>query len=129
MNVLNQIFDLVVANAGGFDNEIEGEISTGAVADIQSLLDVSRGPVDEFFYTAMYAIICYLIGMSSFKLINLIPDKILRWMGVSVAAFQENAGDPAQQLSSNVYRGTLLVGNQVKGDFSGDLAAIAVPKG
>ncbi|HOO81235.1 MAG TPA: DotA/TraY family protein [Alphaproteobacteria bacterium] len=126
VNVLNQIFDLVIGNLGGYDEELEANIVTGsAPAGTLSNLNIARGTVDEFFFTAMYAIICYLIGLSCFKLVDLIPNNILRWMGVSVSTFQENAGDPAGKLSSNVYKGTLLIGNQVRGTAKGDLAIIA----
>ena len=124
VSVLNQIFDIIVANVGGFDYEMEAGIQAGTIANVISELDAGSGPVDEFFFTAMYAIICYLMGMASFKLVDLIPNNILRWMGVSVSTFQENAGDPAGQLTSNVYRGSILVGNQIQGNVKGDLAAI-----
>ncbi len=124
VDVLNQIFDIVVENAGGFDQELETNIESGAVAGFVSKIGVSRGPLDEFFFTAMYVIICYLMGLASFKLIDLIPNNILRWMGVSVSTFQENADDPAGKLSSQVYRGTSLAGNQISGRMQGDLALI-----
>lgn len=125
VSVLNQIFDLVVSNVGGYDNELEQLIQDGAAAPkFIAKLHVARGPIDEFFFTAIYAIICYLMGLASFKLVDLIPNNILRWMGVSVSTFQENAGDPAGQLTSNVYRGANLTANQIRGQVQGDLALI-----
>ncbi|MCB9983791.1 MAG: DotA/TraY family protein [Rhodospirillales bacterium] len=125
VNVLNQIFDLVIANLGGLDEELEANIATGAVAGVASVSNMSRGPLDEFFFTAMYAIICYLMGLACFKLVDLIPNNILRWMGVSVSTFQENAGDPAGQLTGNVYKGALLIGNQARGTAKGDFPILA----
>ncbi len=116
VSVLNQIFDLVVGNVGGFDNEFE---QTGALIQ---MLDVARNPIDEFFYTAMYVIICYLIGMSCFKLVDNIPNSILRWIGSSVPTMQEQSQDPAGKLSSQVFRGTNLLGNQMRGKMGGDVA-------
>ncbi|MFK7839422.1 MAG: DotA/TraY family protein [Bdellovibrionales bacterium] len=116
--VLNSIFDLLVANTAGFG--VEGEIKA-----LPTQIAYYRGPIDQFFFTAMYAIICYLVGMSCFKLIDLIPNNILRWMGSNAATFQENAGDPAGQLTNNVYRGSVLVSNQVQGATQGNLQAIA----
>lgn len=125
VNVLNQIFDLVVSNVGGYDNELEQLIQDGAAAPkFIAKLQVARGPIDEFFFTAMYAIICYLMGLACFKLVDLIPNNIMRWMGVSVSTFQENAGDPAGQLTSSVYRGTNLTVNQVRSTVQGDLALL-----
>jgi conjugal transfer/type IV secretion protein DotA/TraY len=120
VNVLNQVFDVVVANAGGYNAEMEGQIAAGtAPAGTNSNLAFGRAPLDEFFYTAMYAIICYMMGLACFKLVDQIPNNILRWMGVSVSTFQESAGDPAGQLSSNVYRGVQLTANQTQQSIQG----------
>jgi len=116
---LNTIFDLLVTNVSGSDPRFEA----GAAPDLTSI-GFYRGPIDEFFFTAMYAIICYLVGISCFKLVDQIPNNILRWMGSNAATFQENAGDPAGKLTQNVYRGSVLVTNQVKGATQGNLAAI-----
>ena len=102
---LNAVFDLLVSNVGGFG--VRGEYDAAAALPTQ--LSYYRGPVDEFFFTAMYAIICYLVGISCFKLVDLIPNNILRWMGSNAATFQENAGDPAGQLTNNIYRGSMLM--------------------
>ena len=57
-----------------------------------------RGPIDEFFFTVIYTIIAYLMAMSSFKLIDIIPNNILRWMGQSVSTFNDEAENPAEGL-------------------------------
>ncbi|MCF8496426.1 MAG: DotA/TraY family protein [Alphaproteobacteria bacterium] len=107
--VLHDMFELLIANVGGFD--IKAETS----GTVPSQIDSMRGPIDEFFLTALYVIICYLIGMSSFKLIDLIPTKILRWLGAGVATFQEGAGDPAGDVMGTTYQGTLVATGQIKG--------------
>ncbi|MCC6597825.1 MAG: DotA/TraY family protein [Alphaproteobacteria bacterium] len=101
VSVLNQIFDLVVSNTGGFDVNAE---FTGVGA---SKMAYMRSSVDEFFYTAIYALIVYLMGMSSFKLIDHIPNQILRWMGQSVKTFNDGREDAAGSLV-----GTSTVGMQ-----------------
>lgn len=113
---LNTIFDQVV-NVGGFDHETAKANAT--------MLENLTSSIDEFFFTAMYAIICYILGLACFKLIDQIPNQILRWAGASVATFQEQAGDPAGQLTNNVYKGSLLISNQVRGATQSDLAVIA----
>ena len=102
VSVLNQTFDLVVANLGGFDTELElsGAAATSKVAEW-------RGAIDEFFFTVIYVIIVYLMGMSSFKLVDMIPNNILRWMGQSVATFGDQREDAGQSLI-----GTATVGSQ-----------------
>ena len=126
VGTLNNIFDLVVPNVTGFSTAAENSAAKAA-SKIPTAVESYRGAIDQFFFTAMYAIICYIMGLSCFKLIDLIPNNILRWIGSTVATFQENAGDPAGQLTNNVYRGTTLVANQVRGATQSDLAVIAGP--
>ena len=116
VDILNNIFDLIVRNVAGFNSA--GDYG----GSFDSTMAYMRAPLDEFFFTAMYVILCYMMGLSCFKLIDLIPNNILRWAGVSIATFQENAGDPAGELSSKSYSGVLLLTNQIKG---GALAALA----
>lgn len=105
VSVLHQTFDLVTANVGGFDHGLEltgsfvevGGTATSVPAGTE-MLDFARNAVDEFFFTVIYTIIIYLMAMSSFKLIDLIPNNILRWMGQSVATFNDQREDAAQGL-------------------------------
>lgn len=87
VSILNQIFDLVTSNLGGFDS-----------TDPESTIEFARSAVDEFFFTLIYTIIIYLMALSSFKLIDLIPNNILRWMGQSVSTFNDQREDAAQTL-------------------------------
>jgi hypothetical protein len=114
VNVMNQTWDLVVSNVGGFDVEAEIAAQKGEPIDTNqgpqetfSLMDTLRNPIDEFFYTVVYAVVCYLMAMSSFKLIDLIPNNILRWMGQSIATFNDQREDPAQGMV-----GTATIGAQ-----------------
>lgn len=123
VSILNNIFDLVVSNVSGFDNKMENDIVTGA-STMTAKLAFSRNTVDEFAFTVLYAVLCYMMGVSAFKLVDLIPNQILRWMGVTVPTFQENAGDPTGMLTSQIYRTSGLVGNQLRGQVEGNLALI-----
>lgn len=96
--VLNQTFDLVTTNVGGFDHRAEAQGVTMDGETMQSSLQYARSVVDEFFFTVIYTIIVYLMGMSSFKLIDRIPNNILRWMGQSVSTFNDEREDAAQTL-------------------------------
>jgi conjugal transfer/type IV secretion protein DotA/TraY len=117
VGVLNIIFDQVISNVGGFDNKLDAEILGGAPG--VSKLDSVVSSVDEFFFTAMYVIICYMMATSSFKMVDAIPNQIMRWMGAQMPTFQENAGDPVGKLGSQVQRGGILVTNQLRGRQSG----------
>jgi len=120
VQVLNQIFDIMVVNVAGVDRE--------AAADPTSIL-YYRGPIDELFYSVMYAAIVYMMGLSCFKLIDAVPNNILRWMGVSVATFKEQAGDPAGQLSDSMYRRGNMMVNQISGGFENNAGRLAIMAG
>jgi conjugal transfer/type IV secretion protein DotA/TraY len=94
VETLNEIFSVVTNNVAGYD--VKSEI-TGVTP---SQIEYYRGPVDEFFYTVVYAVVVYMMAMSSFKLIDQIPNGILRWMGQSVAPFGREE-DAAEGLISN----------------------------
>jgi hypothetical protein len=92
MVIFNDVFDLVV------DNLANNDISN---AD-PDYIDEFRGVVDMFFYTVLYAIVAYMMAMASFKLIDLIPDSILRWMGAGVKTFSDESGNIAEGLNSTI---------------------------
>lgn len=97
--ILHDIWPIVTSSVGGFDESAATKTGTGSI-------EFRRDYVDEFFYTVIYAIIIYMVGLASFKLVNIIPNNILRWLGASVPTFQEQSGDPAQGLVRNTYLGT-----------------------
>lgn len=125
---VNDLFYLAAQNVGGFNFQTNLYTVT-AVSPTQSAMDFMRGPLDEFFLTALYAIIVYMLALSCFKLIDQIPNNIMRWMGVTVSTFQEHAGDPAGELMGRMYHSsqitsaqlTTMVG-QIKG-WKGTLSA------
>lgn len=78
--VLNTIFEIVLANIFGTDIKL---ITAGADASLANM----RNLVDQLFMTVVYVIIVYMIGTSSFKLIDLIPDNIMRWSGAGVKSW------------------------------------------
>ncbi|MEM7679657.1 MAG: DotA/TraY family protein [Pseudomonadota bacterium] len=113
--ILNQVFDVIIGAVGGSNTASSG--SSG----LDNFANSIRGPIDEFFYTALYVVIIYMIALSSFKLIDLIPNQIMRWVGANVSAFQETAGDPAGQLTGSTFQGTTLLTGNLKG---GQVAAL-----
>ncbi|MCB1651520.1 MAG: DotA/TraY family protein [Alphaproteobacteria bacterium] len=112
VSVLNMIFDLVVSNVGGFDTTTE---LTGAAP---SKLADMRDAIDEFFFTIIYVVIVYLMGMSSFKLVDLIPNQILRWMGQSITTFNDQRENAAETLTGKatvgMQQGTQAIGGGLK---------------
>jgi conjugal transfer/type IV secretion protein DotA/TraY len=100
VSVLNQTWDLVTANLSGFDMKTENTTPS-------TFLNFVRGPIDEFFFTIIYTIVVYLMGMTSFKLVDIIPSNIMRWMGQAINTFSDQREDAGQTLSS-----TSMIGGQ-----------------
>ncbi|MGQ0527324.1 MAG: DotA/TraY family protein [Alphaproteobacteria bacterium] len=98
---LNQTWELIVYNVGGFD--VSSEVNNNG----PSVIGFFRSSIDEFFYTVIYTILVYMMAMSSFKLIDMIPANILRWMGESVQPFTDTKEDAAESLMS-----TATIGGQ-----------------
>lgn len=93
--VLNEIWGLVVTNVSG----TEMANINAAVDDKMGSIRFLRNVFDQFFFTCMYAILVYMMGLASFKLVDLIPDYILRWMGSSVKSFNQSADNMAGELT------------------------------
>jgi len=115
VQVLHEIWPIVVSNASGFDVDAAKKYDTNQTGGLRFL----RGAIDKFCFTVIYAIIVYMLGMSSFKLIDLIPNHILRWMGASVSTFAEQSGDPAQNLVRNSFMGANMVSSPISNAMSG----------
>lgn len=104
VQILNEIWDLILINLTGHDaKEVE---KAGSIRYV-------RGALDKFFYTAMYAVVVYMMGMASFKLVDNIPNGILRWMGTGVRSFGEGADNMADQLMRQSYASSEKVGGNI----------------
>lgn len=84
VRTLNGIFPMVTANLTGFDAD------SPKVAGKILGVEFKRAVVDEFFFTVIYTVIVYMIGLSSFKMIDMVPNNILRWMGNNASSFAAN---------------------------------------
>lgn len=99
---LNDIFDLATSNVTGGDS---GLVKNGAGAWVEASATSKRGTVDQFFFTVLYALLVYIFATSSFKLIDRIPENILRWMGSGVKNIIDETGDPVPGMIRSVYIG------------------------
>ncbi len=109
VKVMNEIFTLVVQNVGGFDRASE---LTGV---LPSAINLMRGSIDEFFFTGIYVILCYMMGLGCFKLIDRVPNNIMRWIGASISPMVEQEGQAASQLVGQAYQGTTLLTQRIEG--------------
>jgi conjugal transfer/type IV secretion protein DotA/TraY len=95
---LNDTFNLVTVNLAAYTPP-----STGSMA---ADLAVKRGTIDQFFYTVLYAILMYMAALSSFKLIDRIPENILRWAGSGAKNIIDDGGDPVPGLIQSTFVGS-----------------------
>lgn len=130
VRMLNVLWELVTSSLTGF----EGWTETGPGAQqkvnypgyIYKVLPQNK--IDEFFYTVVYAIIVYMMATASFKMIDKIPDQILRYMGAGVSAFSDINADPTEGLTKYAAYGGMQMAQttttglrDVAAGFGGDL--------
>lgn len=79
-------------------------------------LESLRGIVDVFFFNIFYILLTYMLAMSSFKLIDKVPNEVMRWFGsgpknsiAKASAASDNAG---KSFTSQTY---VVVANPMKG--------------
>lgn len=118
VTVLNSIWDLVITNLTGHMPSATPPAATpGAPAVTTGLIESLRNTVDKLFYTVIYAVIVYIIGLSSFKMIDLVPNYVLRWMGKGLRTIGEGelSEDPGQSLLRNVSMGSSAMVDRFSG--------------
>lgn len=122
VRVLNFIWDLVVENSAGYSDTHSIAIDTAYHDPNNNTVRDSfkRGIIDQFFFTVIYTIIVYMLATASFKLIDSVPDNILRWGGIGVSSFGDQNQDPLDGLQRYVAMGGMIQGQQLT---SGAVAA------
>jgi hypothetical protein len=122
VRTMNGIFSLVTENLTGFDCGAcnASLLSIAAAAEKRSI-------TDQFFFTVMYTILVYLIGTSCFKLIDQVPEGVMRWMGSGVASFADGQEPPGEKLieyatiGANQAGGVAVQSAQTLGGMTGTL--------
>ncbi|MEK7802673.1 MAG: DotA/TraY family protein, partial [Pseudomonadota bacterium] len=82
---LDTVWSLVVSNIAGFDMDNP----TSPLAPVNSFPEVARSGLDELFYTVLYIVVVYMMATSCFKLIDLIPNSVMRWLSFGGRAFSD----------------------------------------
>ncbi len=111
VRVLNLLWDLVVTNTAGHTPTGNDILGMSKPSDER----FQRNVVDQFFFTVIYTIVCYMMALASFKLIDKIPDNILRWAGAGVQSFGDINQDNVDSLSRYAAMGGMTMGNQAAG--------------
>jgi conjugal transfer/type IV secretion protein DotA/TraY len=86
--VMEMVFDTVVGNLGGHQTIDQGQ---------KDIPIPTANDIDQFFYSIVYAVLIYIMALASFKLIDLIPNSIMRFMGSNVGAFSDKTAFEAEQ--------------------------------
>ncbi len=107
VRILHFVWSLVTTNVGGFN----ADATIGLGGDI----NFKRSIIDQFFFTVLYAMIVYMLATTSFKLVDRIPDQILRWMGAGVSSFSDINQDSIETITRYVATGGLTAGQQIVG--------------
>lgn len=118
VRVLHFIWDLVVENSAGYSDTANNITLNADYFDAGNTTPrdaFKRGILDQFFFTVIYTIIVYMLATASFKLIDTIPDNILRWGGIGVSAFGDQNQDPLDGLQRYVAMGGMIQGQQLTG--------------
>lgn len=125
VTILNDIFDTAVYRLTGIDIDAANICTadteappqeTARADESEDMLD--KHILDEFFFTVIYAIFVYMIAMSCFKMIDLVPNGILRFMGSSTTPFADESGDPTEGLGQYAALGGATVGGKVMGGLT-----------
>lgn len=125
--ILNEVWDLVSDNltghsgVGGDVDEARGAEKTGSTIGLDSLVATARSVIDQFFYTILYAIVVYMMGLSSFKLVDQMPKLFDRWLGSNASPLDEQGDAPAQTVNQ-----MYITSNIVINDSMGALGALAM---
>lgn len=115
VRVLNEVFHIAVSNLAGYDASTSSFCGSGTTtAAPRGDAEWARGPIDQFFFTIIYTILVYMIGMACFKLIDMIPNNILRWISAEVSSFNDSNEDAAQGLLLYIS----MAGNQFGSEIS-----------
>lgn len=70
-----------------------------------------------FAYTIIFTYIVYQLAFMCFKMVDSVPNQIMRWMGQSVQTFNDNRGDPIGQTTGAIIAGA-AVANQLQQGLS-----------
>jgi conjugal transfer/type IV secretion protein DotA/TraY len=95
--MLNLVFDLVVVNITG---ALPTDPASGSTIGAGTVENFRRGVIDQFFFTIMYAVLLYMMATASFKMIDNVPNGIMRWMSPGVSTFNDNKSDPTANLAA-----------------------------
>ncbi len=119
--VFGLVFGFMIFNAGGYI--LNGMFSKAVeIANAGAAL----GTFATLAYMIIYTIICYNLGMVSFKMIDTIPAQAFRWMGQGNPHFNDGKPDPIGDQSRMAGAAAVAVNSLAQSTNSGIAATSQV---
>ncbi|MGB4058524.1 MAG: DotA/TraY family protein [Alphaproteobacteria bacterium] len=119
VRMLNVIWPLVISNLTGFEGyETTGDGTQAKIA-FAGFKVLPKNTIDQFFFTVIYTMVVYMMTTASFKLIDRIPDQILRFMGAGVSSYSSINPDGTEGLTRYAAYGGMTVAQNVTGGLRG----------
>jgi hypothetical protein len=110
---------IIVGLIGGYMIFIAGTYLMSLLFD--QVLNVATGSdvagAQIMVFTLIFAYLVYTIGTISFKMIDTVPQQIIRWLGSGAQTFSDGKGDPFGS-AQGVVAGAAVVGTQIAGELS-----------
>lgn len=110
--VLNDMFAFVTTAATG------GDFSDYASASGDTAMEFSKGTIDKLFFNILYIVLVYMFALSTFQLIDRIPNEFMKWFGGGLKSFSAESyrrDNPANTFINNSF---VAVGYPVQGLIS-----------
>lgn len=86
------------------------------------LLEITREDglygLETMLFTVIFAYIAYTLGISTFKMVDTVPNQILRWIGSGAQTFGDNRED-AVGSSQAAFLGGAVIGQNLAGNIGG----------
>ncbi|MBO6816391.1 MAG: DotA/TraY family protein [Rhizobiaceae bacterium] len=86
------------------------------------LLEITREDglygLETMIFTVIFAFIAYLLGISTFKMVDTVPNQILRWIGSGAQTFSDNREDPVGS-SQTAFLGGAVIGQTLASNVGG----------
>lgn len=107
--ILNVTWGLVTNNLVGYDPYTQ-------LSDNKLDIAYWRPKIDQFFFTICYIIFMYMLATSVFKLIDLIPDSVMRWIdGMKSFGSLDSSDQDVQAVSQTVALPTYIGVQKIAG--------------
>jgi hypothetical protein len=75
--------------------------------------------LETLIYVVVFTYVAYMAATTSFKLVDRIPDSILRWIGSGAQTFSDGKEDPMGRSEGAMSAAGAVIGGQIAGNIGG----------